>query len=80
MGRVEELFDPGVEQEQYVQPDEGDRLDTDHDRDEPDRDRLDEAGGDHDPLAVVPVDVDAGHGLEHRALGPDRAFRRRARP
>ena len=44
-----------------------DRLDPDHDRDQADGDRLDQAGRDHDPLPVVAIDVDAGEQADDEA-------------
>ena len=65
VGRIEELLDPGVEQQQRVQPDDG--VELDDERDQADDDRLDQTGDDQDPLAVVPVDVDPGQQAHDQA-------------
>ncbi len=67
MGGVEELFDPGVEQQQEIQARDSDGLDPEDDRDQGDRHRLHEAGGDHDPLPIVPVDEDTGEQPDDQA-------------
>ncbi len=65
MRRVEELLDPGVEQQERVEP--HDRLDADGEGDESHDDGLDQAGQDHDPLAVVAVHVHAGEQSDDEA-------------
>ena len=67
MGRVEELLHRGVQEQQDVQPWQRDGLDPDHERERGHDDRLDEAGGDEDPLAVVPIDEHAGEQAHDQA-------------
>ena len=65
--RIEELLHAGVDEDQYVQPDDRDRLDPDDERDDRYDHCLHEAGHDHDLLTVVAVDVDAREQADNEA-------------